>query len=170
MTIVQDAFGGISAVRYCDECGRPLSNPASIAAGMGPICRGKHGAPASWQKKELDAPMEEFNAGERFDYLGYGKCASHCYIRINGNKVICTEAPDNPGTSITNLAEGIATLVCRDRGIPFHKLIWIEHYIDRGIEPQETFDFVTFTIDGDRLVHPQWKYAGKEAAMKAFNG
>lgn len=163
MTIVQDAFAGISTVRYCDECGRPLSNPASIAAGMGPICRGKHGAPASWRKSDL-------GLGERFDYLGFCKCASHCYIRINGNTVICTEAPDNHGTSITNMAESIATSVSQKYHIPWNRLVWIEHYVDRGIDPQETFDFVTFDYDGQSLHHPRWKHAGKEAAMKAFNG
>jgi hypothetical protein len=28
---------------HCDRCGRRLTNPISIKANMGPVCRGKHG-------------------------------------------------------------------------------------------------------------------------------
>lgn len=39
----------------CSKCGRPLTNPASIARGMGPECAGTAGtgrrAPPVWLKK-----------------------------------------------------------------------------------------------------------------------
>ena len=143
------------------------------------------------QKKRVD--MSEW--GDRFDYLGYQEHTAHCHIKVNGNAVICTESPDNFGTSITNMAEGIATQVCLRHGIPFDQLIWIEHYVNLsdtfGDENNgETFDLVTFDIlEGSdvpyneqlRLIHqgcratkafahPKWLYATKEFALNIFNG
>lgn len=40
MAMQQLAFGGVRSVSYCSRCKKPLSNPASVDAGMGPICRG----------------------------------------------------------------------------------------------------------------------------------
>jgi hypothetical protein len=40
--MLQLAFGGVQAVAFCERCNRPLSNPKSVEAHMGPICRG-HG-------------------------------------------------------------------------------------------------------------------------------
>lgn len=42
MALQQLAFGGVSRISYCSRCKKPLSNPKSVDAGMGPICRG-HG-------------------------------------------------------------------------------------------------------------------------------
>jgi hypothetical protein len=42
MVLQQLSFGGVSRVSYCSRCKKPLSNPASVEAGMGPICR-SHG-------------------------------------------------------------------------------------------------------------------------------
>ena len=62
---------------------------------------------------------------ERFDYEGYHKCESHCLIEIHKHEkctlVIATEADDNPGTSVTNMAEHIATEVCKQYEIPMLK-------------------------------------------------
>ncbi len=102
--------------------------------------------------------------GDRFDYSGFSGYPAHCYIKQNGNVILCTESPENDGTSITNMAEGIATLVCQKYGISFDQLIWIEHYIN--LSDGETFDFVTFQVEGNRLVHPKWKYAGRAEANK----
>lgn len=164
--IVQGSFAGVKQVGYCGICGRPLSNPASVAAGVGPICGGKHGRPTGLPKADPD--MGEW--GDIFRYAGYGNCDCHCYIKVHGNAVICTEAPENTGTSVTNMAEGIATQVCHQFGIPRGELIWIEHYLHAGSDIGETFDLVTFSEADGKLVHPQWKHAGKDAAMRLFNG
>ena len=79
--------------------------------------------------------------------------------------VLCSELPigKNPGQSITNAAEAIATHVCRRFSIPHDKLLWIEHYPVAAFytsEPhnnQPTFDMVTFTSTGGILQHPQWR-------------
>jgi hypothetical protein len=75
--------------------------------------------------------------------------------------VLVTELEDNPGTSITNMAEGLATEVVRAFGLSLDALVWIEHYPDRlilGGRPRRpaTFDQVTFTRTAQGLRQPQW--------------
>ena len=43
MALQQLSFGGVGRISYCSRCKRPLSNPKSVDAGMGPICRGHGG-------------------------------------------------------------------------------------------------------------------------------
>lgn len=101
--------------------------------------------------------------GERFDYTGFHGHPAHCLILKKGNVVICTEAQDNEGTSITNAAEIIAIQVIRFLGLS--DMIWIEHYIH---EDEETFDLVTFQVEGDHFIHPHWKYLTQKQAMAIF--
>lgn len=68
----------------CTKCGRPLSNPASIAAGMGPTCSGRAGVPRprsstktkptrlppAGESPPLDAGREYFTAAEVRALLG----------------------------------------------------------------------------------------------------
>ena len=61
--------------------------------------------------------------------------------------ILCTELATNPGQSITNAAEQLATAACRRFAIPFNKLIWIEHYNEesyKGRGREESFDLVEF--------------------------
>ena len=115
-----------------------------------------------------NTPPTEPPAGAfRFDYRGYYGCKSHCTLEIYGNLVIATEADDNEGTSITNMAEHLATRVCHQFQIDPLKLVWIEHYLERGHEWMhkpipESWDFVTFqqiaeSNDGaPRCLKPKW--------------
>jgi hypothetical protein len=41
--------------------------------------------------------------------------------------VICSKVPDNPNTSVTNMAEYLAAEVIEERSLPT-PLTWIEHY------------------------------------------
>jgi hypothetical protein len=70
-------------------------------------------------------------------YAGYQNAPSHCHIRIfqqDGRTpvIIASELPDNPGTSITNLAEQLcAELIRAYFAVRFEHdepVIWIEHY------------------------------------------
>lgn len=110
-----------------------------------------------------EPPVDAF----RFHYRGYYGCESHCTLAIYGNLVIATEADDNEGTSITNMAEHLATRVCHQFQIDPLKLVWIEHYPERGGEwrstpIKESWDFVTFqqiaeSNDGaPRCLKPKW--------------
>lgn len=102
---------------------------------------------------------------ERFDYEGYHKIPSFCFIEIYAHEkvtvVIATE-PDydteDSGTSITNRAEHIATRVCQQHNIEMIKLVWIEHY-DRQVKigKKETWDLVTFTRE-KTPVRGYWEY------------
>jgi hypothetical protein len=69
----------------------------------------------------------------RFDYAGLHGRPAACGLEIlplahGGTAVICTELSDNPGTSVTNFAEELASIVCRGWRIEPEKLVWIEHY------------------------------------------
>lgn len=102
-----------------------------------------------------------------YRYLGFHGSESHCrldfYTGPGGeNIVVATELPDNSGTSITNMAEELAALVCCDFNIAPASLLWIEHYPDRREHPDdisgaESWDLVTFDICGFRITNPQWR-------------
>jgi hypothetical protein len=74
-------------------------------------------------------------------------------------------ACDNPGTSITNAAEDLASQPCDRLGIEPDLLVWIEHYGYAGSGDsgkEHTYDRVTFapgTPDGrpTRFKDPQWR-------------
>jgi hypothetical protein len=97
-------------------------------------------------------------------YTGYHGCAAFCHIAVYEHAgktvVVCTESEDNPGTSITNMAEYLATDIWHDLGSPpLDQFIWVEHYLDRGYvggRPlfKEDFDLVTFTAVAPRFEGP----------------
>jgi hypothetical protein len=57
----QLTFGGVSRISYCARCKKPLSNPVSVDAGMGPICRG-HGG------KEMNEICEKDDFADKTDF------------------------------------------------------------------------------------------------------
>jgi hypothetical protein len=76
-----------------------------------------------------------------------------------------TELPDNPGTSVTNYYEHIATEL-----LPFvamftlgeacspDSIIWIEHYErPKGTPLPETWDRVWLKWNGERYHSPVWE-------------
>ena len=101
-----------------------------------------------------------------FDYVGYHGCHSRCDIRIfcDGTVylVIATERDDNPGTSVTNMAEHLAWAVWRYLECPA-AFTWVEHYKDRAkiggrFTRKEKFDAVTFKRDArGRFYSPEWR-------------
>jgi len=77
--------------------------------------------------------------------------------------VIATELPDNPGVSITNWAEHLATEI-RDTYLKQGEaLIWIEHYpgrpsrYDPSVTIKEEFDRVLMRWNGTAYEEPEWK-------------
>ena len=101
-------------------------------------------------------------------YKGFWNSDGHCRLRVyrtdaGGVVAIATELPDNPGTSITNLAEQLATAVFQREEVsgPEH-FTWIEHYPKRNIGKDvrpESYDLVTFDFDPGyrRFSHPRWR-------------
>lgn len=114
----------------------------------------------------------------RYDYPGYHSSQAHCRLRIYGGDpdrpavVLATEAEDNPGTSITNAAESLATKVCRDSGLDPDTILWVEQYRDRayfGGRPQfkERFDLVSFDRAPDgSFRHPEWRPLSKDSVER----
>ena len=108
-----------------------------------------------------------------FKYPGYRDCHSFCNLDLTllpeGTAfVVCAEHPDNPGTSVTNRAEIIATKVCRDNAaIDPLRLTWIEHYPAWGsrLNPKPpTWSIVTFDYDAPTrtLRNPRWRYTSRQ--------
>ena len=95
----------------------------------------------------------------------YFNAHSMCDIEIHGNVVVATELDDNPGTSITNAAEYLATSVCKEFNINPFDLIWIEHYLPNKIS-KETYSMVTFCWIHGKFSHPVWGGLSEEERLK----
>ena len=110
---------------------------------------------------------------------GAGTCRIRVYRPIGFPPVVlATELPDNPGTSITNLAEQLAAEVLErylpDRLGEDRPLVWIEHYPPRRpLVQDETYDLVTFAHYQPRQVlrlgqwrpsfgSPDWRRLSRE--------
>jgi hypothetical protein len=102
-----------------------------------------------------------------YQFRGFHGWESKCGLRIvplqnRRAMVICSELPDNPGTSVTNFVEELAALVCAHYGIRPDKLIWIEHYVPHRGHPKPDWDLVTFKVVlGDEkqavFAQPEWR-------------
>lgn len=113
----------------------------------------------------------------RLTYDGYGGCESWCDVLVERGTeayvVTVTEEPDNPGTSVTNAAETIATEVAQrvmPGTVPVEDLWFVERY-ERPSET--TLDRVRFTWDDDRRAsEPRWTVLGAEgyAALRKEAG
>lgn len=115
---------------------------------------------------------------KRFEYRGFHGCKSACRLRVyeTPGKVpvaLVTELTDNPGTSITNMAEYLATLIWKMLERPADGLVWIEHYEDRARVGGRTtlkneFDRVTFEPRSDAsgiltgFGEPHWQRISRE--------
>jgi hypothetical protein len=87
---------------------------------------------------------------------------AHCRIRLyehDGRQVVvASEVADNPGMSVTNAAEDLATQVVTYYKLDIERLVWIEHYpADRKLEDPATFDLVRFTWTEETASHPEWR-------------
>jgi hypothetical protein len=131
-------------------------------------------------------PAEETSRPERMPqpfldslcrYRGLLGGPAHCRLRIfevpgEAPVVIATELPDNPGTSVTNFAEHLATAVWHLLERPPAGLTWIEHYPpqETGTRREESFALVLFTqIDG-RYYGPRWRHVTREEVETLIGG
>jgi hypothetical protein len=92
---------------------------------------------------------------------------------IAGTFVILTEPHNNPGGSVTNFCEEIATQLVADLGLNVATTWWIEHYpasshpyMTGSITRNESFDFLTFHWEkrpsGQKACDVQWKRTSRE--------
>lgn len=86
----------------------------------------------------------------QFEYAGFHGCASFCALELvplgdGRTLVIAIERADNPGTSVTNASELLASFVCDRFGIDPAKLVWVEHYgYASPTFPERGYDRVEF--------------------------
>ena len=112
----------------------------------------------------------------RYDYKGFWNCDSCCDIEVHrrsdGKYVfVATELPDNPGTSVANFAEHIATAMRRQCGLKPAEMIWIEHYPEAKNRRKEDFDLVCFlAIEGDSFRTPVWTRITEQAVHELVAG
>lgn len=106
-----------------------------------------------------------------YPYKGDWEHEAKCRVRIYElpayTVVIATELPDNPGTSVSNFAEYLATMICAQYEIRPERLKWIQHYPRRGQHDQfpEEFDLVTFTFhpEAPPQEQPFWDIAYRQS-------
>ena len=86
-----------------------------------------------------------------FSYLGFHGSRAKCHLRLCPESlVIASELPDNPGTSVTNMAEHLATMVCVRFGIDPAALRWVERYPAFSPKKRPELDRVSFTLHRGR--------------------
>jgi hypothetical protein len=115
----------------------------------------------------LNLPAPTYS-GEH-EYSGLHGCTSKCGLdvwRVFGQTIVMlTELPDNPGTSVTNYVEQIATelvpfvtLFAKGQGGSPESIIWIEHYERAEGSPlADTWDRVRLQWNGVRYHSPVWE-------------
>jgi hypothetical protein len=86
------------------------------------------------------------------DYIHPTPRGGTCRVRIylpeedyDAPVVICSELPNNAGTSITYAAEQLAAEVIRSHELPT-PLVWVEHWPEESTDGgEETFELVVFS-------------------------
>lgn len=96
MALQQLSFGGVSRISYCSRCNKPLSNPASVDAGMGPICRGHGGREMSICKREdfSDEPIKDHVSLVVALVLQRDGDDDHAIVRTNVPHLVVHHSPD----------------------------------------------------------------------------
>lgn len=82
-------------------------------------------------------------------YVGYYGAIALCRLQMlrKGDTalVMFTELEDNPGTSVTNASEKLATMVVQEFELAPHKCLFVEHYpADRLTGKGETYSIVNY--------------------------
>jgi len=93
------------------------------------------------------------------------RCDLHVYLHGKAAVVVAHEREDNPGSSITNSYEYLASGVWKKLGLSVEQTTWIEHYSDASYGfpiDEERIDWVTLVQRGDRLVSPAWRPGSRQ--------
>ena len=112
----------------------------------------------------------------RYNYKGFWTCDSCCDIEVHrrsdGKYVfVATELPDNPGTSVTNFAEHLATAMRSQYALKPDQVIWIEHYPEAKGRRKEDFDLVQFlAVEGEAFRTPVWTRITEQAVSDLMAG
>lgn len=96
---------------------------------------------------------------QKYRFKGFGGCDCICKVEIYaGQVVVVTELPENDGTSITNMAEQLATSVAHDFHLQPQTLTWIEKYPQDNFREEDDYSIVHFKIEGAKFSKPEWIY------------
>jgi hypothetical protein len=110
----------------------------------------------------------------RYDYQGFWSdsfCDIEVHRRTDGKYVfVATELRDNPGTSVTNFAEYLATAIRKQHRLKPEDVIWIEHYPEAKDRRKESFDLVRFSVDEDAFRSPAWTRITEQAVGDLIAG
>ena len=110
----------------------------------------------------------------RYNYKGFWSdsyCDIEAHRRSDGKYVfVATEMRDNPGTSVTNYAEHLATAMRRQYGLEPEDMMWIEHYPEARDRRKESFDLVRFAVEGDSFRRPVWTRITEQAVGDLIAG
>ena len=111
----------------------------------------------------------------RYNYKGFWSdsyCDIEVHQRSDGKYVfVATELPDNPGTSVTNYAEQLATAMRTQYVLKPGDVIWIEHYPAAKDRRKEDFDLVRFLgMEGDSFRTPVWTRITQHAVDELIAG
>ena len=134
--------------------------------------KGYHGCASKCRIRVFEpeevAPLLPHQPEQRDQEFSEAKVAVRTQQQQHPYVVIATELEDNPGTSVTNAAERLATAIWHLLERPLNGMIWVEHYTDRafiGGRPtfKERFDIVEFEADSwQGLKKPKWRSSTKE--------
>lgn len=109
-------------------------------------------------KKLKDYTLEWCPSGTRI----YSRCQVQLFQSVRSRSdreevvIIITELSNNPGRSITNGAEQIASLILLQHNLKAFNVKFIEHYIRKAPEP-DTWDLLSFNIvRGQLIAGPRW--------------
>lgn len=93
-----------------------------------------------------------------------GRCRIRVYHLASGmTVVIASELADNPGASVTDQAERLATAIRARFVEPGGAMVWIEHYPAlEKLEESEEFERVLFRWDGQGYEEPQWRPSSRD--------
>jgi len=116
---------------------------------------------------DLNLPAPSYSGEHEFAGLhGFvSKCGIDVWHLHGQTLVMLTELPDNPGTSVTNYFERLAThllpfvaLFTLGEGSSPESIIWVEHYERaEGSGLADTWDRVRLSWDGTRYHSPEWE-------------
>jgi hypothetical protein len=153
------------------ECSKGWNKRCAASKGKRCTCECGGENHGKGHQHDTDKQSEVGLSGDVFKFKGMGIHDSKCGVRIivEGQKatVFLAELDDNPGTSVTNAVEDIATLLYKESnllvGILPENITWIEHYPQRG-KIAETYDRVLLSWEAQV---PHWQ-GGKVVGRGAF--
>lgn len=122
----------------------------------------------------MSAPQLVYNGNYSWQGFGnrsIGKWKSSCHLiifKFNQTPVVIVEERNNSGTSVTNCAENIAALICRDfdlNPLKGNGLIWFESYPE--YKDENDVSSVSFSIMGNPTPERHLKFPGCQFLFSA---